>query len=272
MLFIKKILFNIIIAFVYAVLSRLIINYSVSNYFESDDIFILKILSYIPIMIFTIFQIWKNKEIFNFEFLFKNNLVSAMLIFIIVYFSLYNKISLINDKSFNISYLLFISFFIQCIITGIFEEIFCRVLIYGYVSKHFEKTKYSMLKSILFTSTIFSLMHLTGLFNKDLDLISVINQVLFAFIMGIFLNSVFIISKNLLLVIIMHGMFNFNGMFKSKVLQRNITINDVNQSNMDDFIQSFFTFALFGILIALPILIVALKNKKFFLIKNNDTI
>ena len=56
MLFIKKILFNIIIAFVYAVLSRLIINYSVSNYFESDDIFILKILSYIPIMIFTIFQ------------------------------------------------------------------------------------------------------------------------------------------------------------------------------------------------------------------------
>ena len=28
-----------------------------------------------------------------------------------------------------------------------------------------------MLKSILFTSTIFSLMHLTGLFNKDLDFI-----------------------------------------------------------------------------------------------------
>ena len=122
-----------------------------------------------------------------------------------------------------------------------------------------KKLKKNLLFSILVTSTLFALAHLTNLFLSSYDTYSVINQTLFAFSIGIFLQVVNIRTNSLVLVMFFHALINYWGSYRSKLVQ--IIPETLSEQTFNDFSTTFISIILFSLLILLPLSWVIIRNK-----------
>ncbi|HLP63209.1 CPBP family intramembrane glutamic endopeptidase [Flavobacterium sp.] len=213
------------------------------------------------LLIFSTIYFIKKESFFNLKYVFKNNILSFLLCSLFLYFSIKNTLSSIKELNLEISNFKHFTYLFQCLSTGFFEECFFRILIFGYVCMIFkEKQTQNYYQQVILTSALFSIVHLTNIFNKEVDPYSVLNQMIFAFIFGVLLQSIFYRINNIVLNSVIHGLINYNGMVKSKLF--NIVDTSSNTSVLDDFIQSLLTAIILGILIVAPITYFALKNKK----------
>lgn len=94
-----------------------------------------------------------------------------------------------------------LGFLINIIIVPIFEEIFFRVIVFGYLKKN-----YNIKLSIFVQALVFSLMHLN------------LTQGIYTFISGIILALIYIKSKTILASIIVHMECNLFGILIWKAL------------------------------------------------------
>jgi membrane protease YdiL (CAAX protease family) len=147
-------------------------------------------------------------------------------------------------------------FVLSCLATGVFEELFFRFFVFNYLLK---KLKKNLLFSILVSSALFALAHLTNLFLYSYDTYSVINQTLFAFSIGIFLQVVNIRTNSLVLVMFFHALINYWGSYRSKLVQ--IIPETLSEQTFNDFLTSFISIILFSLLILLPLSWVLIRNK-----------
>ena len=86
---------------------------------------------------------------------------------------------------------------------GFYEEVFMRGLLLGNLVKNYDK---GVFKGLIISSLIFGLAHLVNLIHAPL--FDTIVQVIYSITAGILFGAVFIKSKNLLSLIILHGVFN----------------------------------------------------------------
>lgn len=97
---------------------------------------------------------------------------------------------------------------ISCLFVGLYEEIVFRGLILSLVLKHWGQTKRGVYFSVIFSSAAFGLMHLINLFDGT-NIISVIAQVFYATIIGIFFSALLLrTNNNLLWCALLHAIYD----------------------------------------------------------------
>tara|TARA_B110000503_G_scaffold28314_1_gene45414 strand:- start:126 stop:875 length:750 start_codon:yes stop_codon:yes gene_type:complete len=191
--------------------------------------------------LFIFFRIPKN-------FFLKNNniyIFLGIISIIIFYFSL--------DNTFN-NHNKLLKFVGSCLLTGSFEELFFRVFVFlSFLDFFFQK---NLFKNIYLSSLFFGLIHLSNLFSKEIIALSVIAQVIFASVIGLFLFSLLIKTKNIIVPIIVHTAINFYGSYNN-ILNDNEIVVDYDINN---FISSLI-FILIISIILIPISILLIKSE-----------
>ena len=96
--------------------------------------------------------------------------------------------------------------------TGIFEELFFRMFIFGVLFCCINTSSESRItKAAIYTSLLFGLAHLSNLINPDASLFPIANQVILAFSIGILFQGIFLKSGSIVLVICTHAIVNYLG-------------------------------------------------------------
>lgn len=155
-----------------------------------------------------------------------------------------------------------ITYLFSCLLVGIFEELFFRVYlfkkVFNTISKSQSNRKTIYLRSILITSLLFGLAHLFNFYKSEATVVAVISQVVFAFIIGIFFQALYIRVQNLVLIAGLHGLVNYFGMYKTKLLG----ISSQEQAiSLLDIVTSFGILLAFFLLIVAPISYVLIRSK-----------
>ncbi|MGH4119150.1 CPBP family intramembrane glutamic endopeptidase [Clostridium sp.] len=97
---------------------------------------------------------------------------------------------------------------ISSLFIGLYEEILFRGLILSLMFRHYGKTKKEIYFSVIFTSIVFGLFHFFNLFSGS-SIISVVTQVVYATIVGIFFSALLLRTKNnLLWCALLHGLYD----------------------------------------------------------------
>lgn len=91
------------------------------------------------------------------------------------------------------------------------EEIVFRGVLLFLLLDVFKKSKLKYFFSILISSGVFSLFHLTNLF-ANMDIGSVLLQMVYTFLVGAMLAIVTIKTKNIWMAVIIHAAFDFGGL------------------------------------------------------------
>ncbi|MEP2936645.1 MAG: CPBP family intramembrane glutamic endopeptidase [Gilvibacter sp.] len=91
----------------------------------------------------------------------------------------------------------------------IYLQTFWEELIFrGIILNHYMTKGVSLIKSLFYSSLIFALIHLINLWSNP-SIESVINQVLFSIVMGVFLGAFFLLCRNIYLAGLAHTLINF---------------------------------------------------------------
>ncbi len=168
------------------------------------------------------------------------------LILLVFYVSLnYKKILFISPYSSEVLLIVLTAF-----VFAFAEEIIFRGYIYGHLIK-IVSFKY---QAILISSALFALMHCLNIHKVD-DIFSLVNQIIFAFFMGIFLGSLFFITNSILFTALYHFFINLPSAL-NKLQHNNLTHKEalaLSQSLIDNITNS-----LLFILVISPIIIISL--------------
>ncbi|BCN29310.1 CPBP family intramembrane glutamic endopeptidase [Anaeromicropila herbilytica] len=126
----------------------------------------------------------------------------------------------INGESFftgelhiNASLGLWSLFIIHYISVGVFEEMVCRSTIMNLMLHKWGNTRMGIYKSVLLSSLIFGLAHLTNLIYGRGDLLSVSCQIIYAIFFGVFFGACMIRNGSVIPAMIMHAFFDICGNF-----------------------------------------------------------
>lgn len=179
-------------------------------------------------------------------------------------------------KMFNISYSGFSLHILKAISVAVWEELFFRYYIFVIFLFYFSD-KISLFRIAMLSSMLFAVLHFINLFNPDVFKLSVIIQVVFAFGIGLLLQSIFIRTRSLFIVIALH--FTINVMGTRKIYFERISgIVAETQENysINEFITSLGLTALIVGLIMIPASYALMPRKEItsqlFTIKKLDDI
>ncbi len=182
----------------------------------------------------------------------KNRLAGFIGILILAY-SIYS----VHNSTLEVSWGHKSLFFIFCILVSIFEELLFRIFVYFNFSRILKKKKIFII--VILSSLIFGLAHLTNIFSMDIVNITIINQIVFAFGIGMILQTLYIKFKNIILLYALHASINVLGSYKSR-LDLNERIEETLQFR--DFLFSFLGLIFIVFIILCPIIYLLLKNHK----------
>ncbi len=105
----------------------------------------------------------------------------------------------------------FIIFFVYCMLTGLFEEIVFRGIVFAVIAGLFSKDKKGFLWTYAISSLVFGLSHLFNGFSA-----ATLLQVGYTILTGGLFAFCLIKTKNILCCALTHGIFNFCGMLFDK--------------------------------------------------------
>lgn len=185
-------------------------------------------------------------------------LIPAIILFVVYFILLLNNNDFLSIITFNnVVFLALLVTFLGAFI----EELLFR----GYIQNLLINNQFSVLKSILISSLIFSLFHITNIFRNN-DIWSVFNQTILAFIMGILFGSLFIFTKNIMIITVIHFLINVPASLSKYIKNSNI-LNEselINVSFIENLMGSIFLFLIFSPLIftAVYYLKLVTKNEK----------
>lgn len=95
--------------------------------------------------------------------------------------------------------------------TGLFEEILCRGTIQNILIDRYGTSPAGVWKAIVLSSGIFALIHFANLIEKPYYLLGTITQVIYAFCLATLFGTIYYLTKDLLVPIVLHAVFNFFG-------------------------------------------------------------
>lgn len=224
----------------------------VLNIQKAEIYYLLKIFSKIFMLILTLLLIRKSYFPINNKY----KIIITSVTIIILYFSLYSLYTKINT---TISIGKNLLFLLSCMSVAIFEELFFRVFIFNYL----KKIGYKAFKLIIISSLIFGLAHFTNFFNEDYEKFSVINQIVFAFGVGLFLQSIYLRLKSITFCIMIHTLINYYGSYKNRLINYSNLAENINSENLytfNDFISTFLSLTFIIVVLVFPVSYLLQKN------------
>ena len=262
--FIKRIITSIVIVFIILVAVRTVgAHFFEKGYAQNDELIngVVKLL-----LFFGTLYILKTEKLINWEFTQKSKILTLAVSLTVIFLSGQHAFSKMKEFSITVSIFDHFAYAFNCVCTGFFEEFFFRILIFVYVCKVLtQNTNNNYIKPVLITSFLFAIVHITNFLIGEMDIISAINQMMFAFLMGILFQSLFYRIKNILLTSVLHAVVNYNGMLSAKLFK--LESHDDSSGIWQDFLQTMLVFVIFGLLVVLPITFYSLKKRDYNLIK-----
>lgn len=232
-----------------------------------DNVFLFKFVHEM-IGIFIVIMLIRKENFLNWNSVFRNNLISIVVVSVLIYFSFSHAFRVIADSKVVVSWFDHAAYSLLCLSVGFFEEFFFRILIFGYVCYLFKNPNFksNYYKEIIITSLLFATLHLTNIFNSDYDYVSVINQVMIAFLIGILLQCIFIRFNNIWFNAVLHGLINYNGAVSEELLKIKTTVSQTDNGNSIG--QTFITVLIFSVIL-IPIAYFLIKGKENTIIENH---
>lgn len=216
---------------------------------ELQNIIQLKIIGKLVLSLLVLYVIKKQKIIIRNKKIAIFTIISTTIL-ICSYFFTEGKLSQIYQSENGYKNLYFL---LSCLFVAIFEELLFRVWLFESIYEAY-KEKYSLFKIILLSSLLFGISHFVNFFNADYDRLSVINQMIFAFGVGLLLQSIYIRLRSVIPSILIHTIINYFGMYKVKLLppEKNNGVEILNNNVWDDFKATFIFIVILTLGIILP--------------------
>ena len=256
----RNVIFALILVGVFSISTGLGLIFSKLNLDDYFFKFIRKIM--MSILVLGIIGWYGYRLKFTFS---RNFWIFSFLSVCLILWSYYHVHTSIDEKGINVENVTIIGFLIYCLGTGIFEELLFRKLTFRFIMDGRRNT--FLLKGIIISSIVFALAHSINLFSSQIIKLSVIIQILFAFGVGFFLQSLYVRFNSLILVITLHGVTNFLGLYQSSLINPKLSGYESSYS-MSDFWSSLISVILLNlILIAVSKVIL---RKKFKEIKSDN--
>lgn len=211
----------------------------------------------------TIF-ILKREKLIYWQYTHKSQKITLIILVFCLYFSLrhLHNYSPKNNIIINTDHL---NYLFNCLATGFFEEFFFRILIFTYVYKSITPSKNEYFKTILWTSFLFGAVHIINLIIGKTDIMSAINQMISAFLIGIIFQSLLFRFNNIYLISILHTTINYNGMMRAKLFK--ISNNSVDVLSCEGLLHTFLFAIFICVFVVIPIAYFSLQNRYNVLIK-----
>lgn len=105
-------------------------------------------------------------------------------------------------------------FLFKCLLIGLGEEVLFRGIVFDSLMQAFKKKNDALFWSVLLSSAVFALFHFINLLDGA-DILSVLQQVGYSFLIGAMLAVVLQQTKNLWLCVALHALFDTGGMIVS---------------------------------------------------------
>jgi membrane protease YdiL (CAAX protease family) len=106
-----------------------------------------------------------------------------------------------------------ISFIFQMLSIGLLEEILCRGIILNILRNKLKNRKNGTLLAIIISSSLFGFAHLMNLVNSPPEILwGIISQIFYSMIIGMCYAIIYIKFNNIIVVIILHSLFNGIGL------------------------------------------------------------
>lgn len=96
---------------------------------------------------------------------------------------------------------------------GLFEEMLLRGTILNIMKRYFGRFRHGTYAAVLGSSFLFGIVHMINYINGHAYFRPTIAQVFYATFLGIFMGAVYVRCKNLWVVILLHGLFDFAAEF-----------------------------------------------------------
>lgn len=245
----KEIIFHISVIIILNTVLVLIFQYYIpkGNSYNILKLLWKLILSFYALIILIKFDLFEKQYVKNKFALVAS--ISATILFLSVYFIINSMSENNQELNFSQKHIFFLS---TSLSVGLFEELLFRLLIFLTIYKLlYQERPKRLLYSIIVSSLIFAMVHFSNMLNPNYEKISVFVQVLSAFFLGLLLQCLFIKFRNIILIIILHGVFNYLGMYKSVLLPK---VSDVDiPYTTSDLISSIISVLIISIVVVLPI-------------------
>jgi len=130
-------------------------------------------------------------------------IIGSVIIFISSYF-IFKPLNNIPEKG-----MILVWVFIYYLFLAILEELFVRGVFLNTLLKTFNNNKYKMLLAVIISSITFGVGHLPGMLNQSFHIIAM--RIIAVMCLGIFFACIYIVSGNLLSIIVLHYIINISG-------------------------------------------------------------
>lgn len=195
---------------------------------------------------------------------FNKNKLILVIVALIVFFRVYhNVITKSAELKVDIDYSKLSFYSLHNLFIGLFEEFYFRVLVFTLLCSFYKK---NLFKISILTSLLFAAVHISNLILNSYTFNGVLLQIMFAFAMGLFLQIVFINSKNIYIPALIHFFIDFNASFSEKFF--NVSTPDDSNQGFD-----YSTFGIVSVLIILSLVFAYFnlrkKDTSYFEIRNN---
>lgn len=176
--------------------------------FSEQDLYVLtniKMIIFIAIMVWMILKSGTNISFFRFErYRLDKRIVPALLLL-----AIYLTIQLLRKKEFSVTDPVIILFLFSAGLLGaLCEELAFRL----FIPANLVRLGFSFKKTIVISSALFSVIHTVNFFKPEYDGFAIFNQLIFAFFIGLFLGSLFFLTRSLLFVWLYHFLVNIPGL------------------------------------------------------------
>jgi membrane protease YdiL (CAAX protease family) len=103
-----------------------------------------------------------------------------------------------------------LAFVVDVFSTGWFEEIIFRSMILVVIMQYMEQTKKGLFMGIVISSVIFGVLHIANVF-QGAAIPATLQQVLYSTLTGMLFSSVFLLTKNIWVTMLVHIVYNITG-------------------------------------------------------------
>lgn len=217
-----------------------------SNKYGSE--LLLEMLFAFVVLIIMLF--FKNSYVFTEKKMkFVDSVLLGLPMLIVIFINLYVSFTSLE----TINYPNLINLLLLCVFIGIGEEFLCRGFLQNEFIERFGDSKKHILLSILFSSLIFGLMHISNVLTGQ-SLFETIMQVLQATSIGILFGSIYYKSKNIWSVIFLHGIYDFS-----------IMLSDINIIKSCDYAYTSKSIIIYSLFVSLVIILYYVFNALYVL-------
>lgn len=116
-----------------------------------------------------------------------------------------------HDIIYSTSLINLILYFIGFMSTGFYEELVSKALVFNMINNKYGNTRKGFFLSIFIANIIFGSTHLVWYFAGLYPLSTSLNQILYAFLIGVFFSGVYLKYESLVIPMIFHGLIDVTG-------------------------------------------------------------